>query len=351
MGLLFRQVRLRKTLVAKRSAPRPNNWEWETLNWSKLLGLVGSLWTIRSLNWFICPGTFARVWLSRLAGSPKEGQKVFALKILRKVDSKYTIPSISEPDLLSTVIRLKQVEHIKNERNTLSAVAGHPFITTMITSFSDRDCLYMLVRNPCPEIIQSRWPFKARLLPWGRGLHVLAKSTSLWRRHFTFLRCRDCTNTGVPTWYEGHCVSRFETRKHPSWLRGSPQARRFRVCKGDLESYADHGTFGLRTELTHLQERLTLFVEHQSTSLQRSFGIQVKPRSTNPSFQVSSMRPLYFRPSLVWLSLGHGTAVDWWAFGILIYEFLVGQPPFWNQNPMKIYELWARFRLCTPVPY
>ena len=33
-------------------------------------------------------GTFARVWLSRLAGSPKEGQKVFALKILRKVDSK-----------------------------------------------------------------------------------------------------------------------------------------------------------------------------------------------------------------------------------------------------------------------
>jgi len=31
-------------------------------------------------------------------------------------------------------------------------------------------------------------------------------------------------------------------------------------------------------------------------------------------------------------------AVDWWAFGILIYEFLVGQPPFWDQNPMKIYE-------------
>lgn len=36
--------------------------------------------------------------------------------------------------------------------------------------------------------------------------------------------------------------------------------------------------------------------------------------------------------------LGHGTAVDWWAFGILVYEFLVGQPPFWDQNPMKIYE-------------
>lgn len=35
---------------------------------------------------------------------------------------------------------------------------------------------------------------------------------------------------------------------------------------------------------------------------------------------------------------GHGCAVDWWAFGILVYEFLVGQPPFWDQNPMRIYE-------------
>jgi serine/threonine protein kinase len=49
---------------------------------------------------------------------------------------------------IQTVIRLKQVEHIRNERNTLATVAGHPFITTMITSFSDRDSLYMLVREP-----------------------------------------------------------------------------------------------------------------------------------------------------------------------------------------------------------
>lgn len=43
------------------------------------------------------------------------------------------------------VIRLKQVEHVRNERNVLAAVAGHPFITTMIASFQDQDSLYMLV--------------------------------------------------------------------------------------------------------------------------------------------------------------------------------------------------------------
>jgi len=47
----------------------------------------------------------------------------------------------------AAVIRLKQVEHVRNERNVLAAVAGHPFITTMIASFQDVDSLYMLVSH------------------------------------------------------------------------------------------------------------------------------------------------------------------------------------------------------------
>ena len=43
------------------------------------------------------------------------------------------------------VIKLKQIEHIRNERNALAGVAGHPFITTLVTSFADRESLYMLV--------------------------------------------------------------------------------------------------------------------------------------------------------------------------------------------------------------
>lgn len=79
-------------------------------------------------------GTFARVWLVKIANrKEKDNNKVFALKILRKVD----------------VIRLKQVEHVKNERNVLAAVAGHPFITTMVASFQDNDTLYMLL-DYCP---------------------------------------------------------------------------------------------------------------------------------------------------------------------------------------------------------
>ena len=48
------------------------------------------------------------------------------------------------------VIKLKQVDHVNHERSVLADVAGHPFITTLITSFSDHDSLYMLVSVPLP---------------------------------------------------------------------------------------------------------------------------------------------------------------------------------------------------------
>ena len=57
--------------------------------------------------------------------------------------------------------------------------------------------------------------------------------------------------------------------------------------------------------------------------------------------------PEYLAPEVI-RNTGHGTAVDWWAFGILIYEFLVGQPPFWDQNPMKIYEQIVEGRVRYP---
>ena len=50
-------------------------------------------------------------------------------------------------DTFAPVIKLKQVEHVRNERNVLAVVAGHPFITTMVASFQDYDSLYMLVSS------------------------------------------------------------------------------------------------------------------------------------------------------------------------------------------------------------
>ena len=47
--------------------------------------------------------------------------------------------------------------------------------------------------------------------------------------------------------------------------------------------------------------------------------------------------PEYLAPEML-LNKGHGKPVDWWTFGILLYEMLAGIDPFSDEDPMKIYQ-------------
>lgn len=55
--------------------------------------------------------------------------------------------------------------------------------------------------------------------------------------------------------------------------------------------------------------------------------------------------PEYLSPEAV-MRTGHSVTADWWAFGILLYELLIGNPPFQHENPYKLYDL----ILNAPVP-
>jgi hypothetical protein len=77
---------------------------------------------------------------------------------------------------LATVIKLKQVEHVRNERKSLAAVVGHPFITTLVASFSDEQNLYMLVwaRRFLPWFLQDANPSRS----WTFALEARFSHTS-----------------------------------------------------------------------------------------------------------------------------------------------------------------------------
>jgi serine/threonine protein kinase len=220
------------------------------------------------------------VWLARLA-RPHEGdeEKVFALKVLRKVD----------------VIRLRQVEHVRNERNVLATVAGHPFITNMIASFKDFDSLYMLVRPSLPCVTSN-----ARQLDYCPGGEI-----------FSYLRRARRFNESTSRFYAAEIVLILEFLHETQG-----------VAYRDLKP-----------------ENILIDAEGHVKLVDFGFAKKIDSRET----YTLCGTPEYLAPEVI-RNTGHGTAVDWWAFGILVYEFLVGQPPFWDQNPMRIYEQ------CVPAP-
>ncbi|KAK4192560.1 kinase-like domain-containing protein [Podospora australis] len=222
-------------------------------------------------------GTFARVCLVRPShGTEEQRSQVYALKILRKTE----------------VIKLKQIDHVRHERQILADVAGHPFITKFMGSFSDHDFLYILLDY----------------IPGGELFTYLRKY-----RHF---------DEDMARFYAAEIVLVLE------YLHEHQGGIAYRDMKPenlllDAEGHIKLVDFGFAKRLgnnenAHPEETYTL-----------------------------CGTPEYLAPEVIH-NKGHTTAVDWWALGILIYEFLTGYPPFWHSNPIEIYKQIVEYPVTFP---
>ena len=57
--------------------------------------------------------------------------------------------------------------------------------------------------------------------------------------------------------------------------------------------------------------------------------------------------PEWIAPEMI-LGKGYGKAVDWWALGVLLYEMVAEQTPFYADQPIQIYEKIVSGRIDFP---
>lgn len=198
-------------------------------------------------------GTFGRVMLTR----DQQENKHFALKIMSIMD----------------IIKLKQIEHVKNEKNILETIKPHPFIVKLMWTHHTNQYLYMLLEY----------------LPGGEL--------------FTLLRQRQKFETKAAVFYAAEIVCALE------YLHSMQIA--YRDLKPENILLDSEG---------HL--KLT------------DFGFSKK--ITNKTYTLCGT-PEYLAPELLSYR-GHDMTCDWWSLGILIFEFLSGSPPFYDENRNRVYE-------------
>ncbi|EEY16065.1 protein kinase DC2 [Verticillium alfalfae VaMs.102] len=179
------------------------------------------------------------------------------------------------------VIKLKQVDHVRHERHILGDVSGHPFITNMIAAFSDADTLYMLLDY----------------VPGGEL--------------FSYLRKMRRFDESTAKFYTAEIVLVLEFLHE----------QQGRVAYRDLKP-----------------ENLLLDKNGHIKLVDFGFAKRLSSEDGQPTETYTLCgTPEYLAPEVIH-NKGHTTAVDWWALGILLYEFLTGYPPFWHQNPIEIYK-------------
>ena len=186
--------------------------------------------------------------------------------------------------LKSEILRLKQLSHIYSEKSILAGIR-HPFIVRLYGTFQTSKYLGML-------------------LEYAMGGEL-----------FTILRRQGKLNANVARFYAAEILLALE------YLHSHQVVYRDLKPENILLDMAGHiklTDFGFAKHLPVSDVTMTL-----------------------------CGTPEYLAPEII-LGKGHGKAVDWWALGILIYEMVVGYPPFYDAHPFGIYEKILAGKLIFP---
>jgi len=172
-----------------------------------------------------------------------------------------------------TIIARKQVTHTKSEKNILMRIQ-HPFIVNLNYAFQTKDKLYMILDYINGGELFFHLKKEGRFAENRVKLYAAEIASALDHLHKLDIVYRDLKPENILLDAEGH------------------------ICITD---------FGLSKQIE-------------------------SPEGTHTFCGT----PEYLAPEVL-KGQGHGTAVDWWSLGTLLFEMLTGLPPFYAQNVNVMY--------------
>ncbi|KAG6642544.1 hypothetical protein I3843_09G143300 [Carya illinoinensis] len=259
-------------------------------------------------------GAFGEVRLCR----EKATGNVYAMKKLKK----------------SEMLRRGQVEHVKAERNLLAEVDS-AYIVKLYCSFQDDDFLYLI-------------------------MEYLAGGDMM-----TLLMRKDTLTEDEARFYVGETVLAIESIHKRNYIHrdikpdnllldrnGHLKLSDFGLCKPlDCSSFPnlsenDHGVGRNLKSSSDRDNHSNLHSAPRRTQQEQLLHWQKNRRMLAYS---TVGTPDYIAPEVL-LKKGYGMECDWWSLGAIMYEMLVGYPPFYSEEPMSTCRKIVNWRTHLKFP-
>ncbi|KAM1350601.1 hypothetical protein ACFX2F_004537 [Malus domestica] len=259
-------------------------------------------------------GAFGEVRICR----EKTTGHVYAMKKLKK----------------SEMLRRGQVEHVKAERNLLAEVDS-AYIVKLYCSFQDEEFLYLIMEY----------------LPGGDMMTLLMR--------------KDILTEDEARFYVGETVLAIESIHKHNYIHrdikpdnllldshGHMKLSDFGLCKPlgsnsfpDL-SENDNGVGRNSNSLSASHKHSNLPTTPKRTQQEKLLHWQKNRRMLAYS---TVGTPDYIAPEVL-LKKGYGMECDWWSLGAIMYEMLVGFPPFYSEEPMSTCRKIVNWRTHLKFP-